>query len=248
MSNVERPERGRAVKPEGEAREATVIWRYMKLNSFLELLSGHLIQTRIDTLYDASEGAYGWKSVRFARPLLRRLGFDGKTPSTEDVIRAARTHAVATYWFEFDRESYGMWNIYGRSGESVAIETTVGALREMLARNGEVRIERMRYEPMEGEISDIHKIFFHKRREYKEEQEIRSVQIFRQPIDGPIVDQQLSLDDLNALVRRIILAPDSRPTFIDAVKKLVTAVFALERKRFGGQIDRSVLDEELVPQ
>ncbi|HEV3154456.1 MAG TPA: hypothetical protein VGZ02_11680 [Candidatus Baltobacteraceae bacterium] len=226
----------------------TVIWRYMKLNSFLELLSGHLIQTRIDTLYDASEGAYGWRNMHFSPELLRRLGQSGEPDDIQDAIRKARMHAVATYWFEFDRESYGMWRVYGRSGESVAVETTVGALRKVLSRSGEAWIDRMQYTPMEGEIDRIHTLFFHKRREYKEEQEIRSVQVFDKPLDGPIVDQQLSLDDLNALVKRIILAPYSRKTFIEAVNKIVRAVFAQERKRFAGEICSSALDEDLVPQ
>ncbi|HKU67325.1 MAG TPA: hypothetical protein VJP85_06105 [Candidatus Baltobacteraceae bacterium] len=218
--------------------DGTLLWRHLKLNSFLELLSGHLIQTRIDVLNDAAEGAYGYRHIRF------RNGADSK-----EAIRSARMRVAATYWFEFEeRESYGMWNVYGRSGESVAIETTVGALRELLGRDGEVRVERMRYEPMRGEIDDIATLFFHKRREYKEEREIRSVQVFKDPLEDTIVDQRLSLDDLNLLVRRIILAPDSRQTFIDAVKHIVESIFAFERKRFNGDICGSSLDEDLVPQ
>ena len=227
----------------------TVIWRYMKLNSFLELLSGHLVQTRIDVLHDAAEGAFGHKHVTFAPQMLERLGFDGKTPDAAEVIRRARTHAAATYWFEFEeRESYGMWSVYGRTGESVAIETTVGALREVIGRDGEARIERMRYEPMRGEIDSVHGLFFHKRREYKEEREIRSVQVYERPIPETIVDQRVSLDDLNTLIKRIILAPDSRQTFIDAVKRIVESVFAYEKRRFAGEICASALDQDLVPQ
>ena len=228
----------------------TVIWRYIKLNSFLELLSGHLVQTRIDTLNDAAEGAFGWKHLRFTPDLLERLGFprNGKTSNAADVIRRARTFVAATYWFEFDRESHGMWSVYGRSGESVAIETTVGALRDVLSREGDVRIERMRYGPMDGEVGDVHTLFFHKRREYRDEREIRSVQVFRTAMSEPIFDQRVSLDDLNTLVKRIILAPDSRTTFIDAVNRVVNAVFALENKRFAGEICGSSLDEDLVPQ
>ena len=216
----------------------TRLWRYMKLNSFLELLSGHLIQTRIDVLNDAAEGAYGYKHIRIP----------GEN-DTIDAIRRARTRVAATYWFEFEeRESYGMWSIYGRSGESVAIETTVGALREVLRREGHVRIERMRYEPMRGEIDDIATLFFHKRREYKDEREIRSVQLFEKPLEDSIVDQRLSLDDLNTLIKRLILAPDSRQTFIDAVKHVVESVFAFNGKHFAGEIAGSALDEDLVPQ
>ncbi len=225
----------------------TVIWRYMKLNSFLELLSGHLVQTRIDVLSDAAEGAYGYKNIHFTPALLGRLQFDGASPAAADVIRRARKHVAATYWFEFEQqESYGMWNIYGRSGESVAVETTVGALREVLSRAGETRIERMRYEPMSGEIADIHTLFFHKRGEYKDEREIRSVQVFAKPLEGSIFDQRLSLEDLNRLIKRIILAPDSRKTFIDAVKRTVESIFAYEHKRFAGEICGSALDEDLV--
>lgn len=216
----------------------TLLWRYMKLNSFLELVSGHLIQTRIDVLNDAAEGAYGYKRIRFP-----------DTPDAIEAIRRARTRVAATYWFEFEEhESYGMWNVYGRSGESVAIETTVGALRNVLRREGHVRIERMRYEPMRGTVDDIASLFFHKRREYKEEREIRSVQVFEQPLKDAIVDQRLTLDDLNILIRRIILAPDSRQTFIDAVRHIVESVFAFDGRRFAGKICGSSLDEDLVPQ
>lgn len=221
----------------------TLIWRYMKMNSFLELLSGHLVQTRIDVLNDAAEGSYGYRDIRFS-PEIRRSEGDNAA-----VIRAARKRVAATYWFEFEeRESYGMWSVYGRTGESVAIETTVGDLRAVLERQGKVRIERMRYEPMRGEIDDLATLFFHKRREYKEEREIRSVQLFDRPIAETIVDQRLSLDDLNRLVKRIILAPDSRRTFVDAVEHVVESVFAFEGSRFAGEIAGSALDEDLIPQ
>jgi hypothetical protein len=216
----------------------TLLWRYMKLNSFLELLSGHLIQSRIDVLNDAAEGAYGYKQIHL-----------NGARDVAGAIREARTRAVATYWFEFEeRESSGMWNVYGRTGESVAIETSVGALRQVLERKGQVRIERMRYEPMHGKIDDVATLFFHKRREYKEEREIRSVQVFPEPLKDPIVDQRLSLDDLNTLIRRIILVPDSRKTFIEAVKHVVESVFAYDGKRFKGEICGSALDEDLIPQ
>ena len=220
----------------------------MKLNSFLELLSGHLVQTRIDTLNDAAEGAYGFKKIRFAPSLLERLHFNGAPHDPGEVIRRARTYVSATYWYEFDQqESSGMWSVYGRTGESVAVETTVGALRTVLSREGEPRIERMHYEPMQGEIGDIHTLFFHKRPEYKDEREIRSVQVFLKPMDERITDQRVSLDDLNTLMQRIILAPDSRHTFIDAVNRIVRSVFAYESKEFTGDICSSALDQDLVP-
>lgn len=227
----------------------TVIWRYMKLNSFIELLSGRLVQTRIDVSGDAAEGAFGWRAVRFSPAVLARVGLTRNDGALSDeVIRRARTFAAATYWFEFDRESFGMWNVYGRSGESVAIETTVGTLREILSRNGDARVERMRYSPMRGEIADLHTLFFHKRREYKEEREIRSVQIFSEPLPDRIAEHRVDARDLNKLMRKIVLAPDSRKTFQDAMERVVGAIFWAGGGRYTGEICRSVLDEDLVPQ
>lgn len=83
--------------------DRTPLWRYMKLNSFLELLSGHLVQTRIDVLNDAAEGAYGYRDIRFSAEIR------GERADNAAVIRKARKRVAATYWFEFEeRESYGM--------------------------------------------------------------------------------------------------------------------------------------------
>lgn len=49
-------------------------------------------------------------------------------------------------------------------------------------------------------------------------------------------------------MKRIILAPDSRQTFIAAVKHVLESVFAFDGKRFAGEIAGSALDEDLVPQ
>lgn len=68
------------------------------------------------------------------------------------------------------------------------------------------------------------------------------------PLTEPIVEQRLSLDDRNTLVKSIILAPHSRQTFVEAVKHVVESVFAFEAKRFTGEITGSALDQDLVPQ
>jgi hypothetical protein len=228
----------------GRLSDDTVIWRYMKLNSFLELLSGRFVQSRIDQLSDAAEGAYGWKELRFSRQLAERLGGNG---DVKELIRRARRHVVGTFWVEFERESFGMWNVYGRSGESVALETDVGTLRKILGRRGELHVERMRYEPLRGEVERVETLFFHKRREYRDEREIRSLQVFPTPLAQPILDERLSIEDLEALLERVILAPDSRDTFVEAVEHVVKSVFAASGKRFSGRVERSALDQDLVP-
>jgi len=53
-----------------------------------------------------------------------------------------------------------MWSLYGRLSESVAIETTVGALRSVLSKRGDIRIERMRYTPASGTIFDLRDLYF----------------------------------------------------------------------------------------
>lgn len=71
---------------------------------------------------------------------------------------------------------------------------------------------------------------------------------FPEPLEEPIFDQTVTLDDLNKLVKGIILAPDGRRTFVRAVKHTVESVFAYEKKTFAGKICGSTLDEDLVRQ
>lgn len=238
----------------------TPIWRYMRLGPFLEMcMSNGLFQTRVDALADASEGAYGYKDSEFAIQLPASLGVKplavyGATgpsyvqPRKRDVIIAARRHTVVTCWFRHDNnESFGMWRVYGGDEFAVAISTTVGALRAAFSESANVRIASVAYSPMPIHINDAHTLFFHKRKEYIHENEIRSVQVFASPVPERYHLGLLSAEQMDALFATIVAAPGMRPTMFKSLLSLVKAQFASRELSFDdSRLRHSDLDNDLL--
>jgi hypothetical protein len=226
-----------------------IIRRYIKMHRFVELLYGLFVQVRADAFDDAAEGAYFTATTRFAESVFQNLAIqEGAAPA--QIVRQARLRTMTTCWYEGERESFGMWNVYSRLRESVAIESTVGQLRAVLRlSNSESRIERVRYSQLDGLVDDFASLFLHKREEYNYEGEIRSVWT-RSPsqFGGQFHNTRLDLNQLGTFLNRIILAPGSGQTFLEAVRFIVEAAFHIGNRRFNGRIDRSNLDTLLVPQ
>ena len=227
--------------------DGIVIRRYMRLSSFLVLLSGNLVQVRADAYQDAAEGAYGLHNVRFSLGVRRFLKLPPEA-SNETVVRNAREHTLCTCWYEGEYESFAMWNVFGLVGEAVAIETTVGALRAVLRDLGGLRVERVRYEPMEGLIEDVPSIFFRKRWEYEYEHEVRTVQVLPERVGSRIYNQAIDLNDKNQLIKKIIIGPQSNPMLRNSIETAVSAIFSAAKMTFDGDIVPSALDADIVPQ
>jgi|HubBroStandDraft_1064217.scaffolds.fasta_scaffold165307_2 hypothetical protein len=65
-------------------------------------------------------------------------------------VHELNSRALISCWHENDRESVAMWRLYVSGREGVALKTTVGRLRRVLAENSETwrrpTIGRVRYE------------------------------------------------------------------------------------------------------
>ena len=227
--------------------DSIAIWRFLRLNAFIELIAGNFVQVRADAFDDPMEGAFGFKDTQISRFLLSEIHLDLPASTTwkNEILSGLKSRALITSWFEFDRESYAMWRVYGRIGESVAIVTTVGQLRRVLA-DQPVRIERIRYNPLCGEITDLREPFFHKTPEYAYEREIRSVQIQKRPVGSKIYNKGLTLSELDEFINKVVVAPGNRAILPQAVQTIVTGVFNIAGMRFSGSIEPSQLDQYLI--
>jgi hypothetical protein len=240
--------------------DETPIWRYIPLGPFLELLmNSALFQTSVRVFEDGAEGAYGYKATRIDDSVPRSLllepsrymdasGLRQLPFKTPDVIKAARERTAVTCWFKHSgTESYGMWRIYGRDPFAVAIATSVGALRSILAGQTTTRVGAVAYRPLPAVVQDAHTLFFHKREEYQAEQEIRSIYVSQQPLDGRFLMWPLAPEQLDALLSKIIVAPAMRPTMYDTLLAVVKGKFeslglAFDSSRMTpSSLDRDVL-------
>jgi hypothetical protein len=249
----------------------TPIWRYMRLAPFIEMIMNFaLFQTRVSEFDDPLEGAYGYREAVIRPDVIQSLDppqrmtyhIYSRQPrpddsmvtahpvTPEDTIREARLRSCVTCWYHHDQtESYAMWRVYGSDSFAVAIETTVGALRNAFSASANAVIGGVEYSPLPSEVNSVHELFFHKRPEFATEREIRSVHVFQERLPGAAVPQRLSAPQMNILLSRIIAAPGMRETMYNSLRSLVAALFEGQGITFNvDRFQRSALDNDQLPQ
>ncbi len=116
-----------------------------------------------------------------------------------------------------------MWDEYGGSADSVAIETTVGLMRTSLG--DDFLIARVHYiDENSRSIGLAHSLepYLHKRMEFQWEKEMR---IIAQPEAGtPVQTGRRCRIDLAAVIRRIIVNPGASQGFLDEVHSLARSI------------------------
>jgi hypothetical protein len=110
----------------------TVLWRYMELARFLQLIDGrHLWFSRADKFNDPLEGTL----------TDGEFNYEPETPDEPPRFREATADPLAqmmrhtTYvncWRMGENESMAMWDLYGKGTGVVAVTTTVGRLKRQL--------------------------------------------------------------------------------------------------------------------
>lgn len=231
----------------------------MRLDSFIELVVNlSLAQIRVDLYEDEAEGGYYANHIvpkitngALKARLKAEYGYTSGESTYDDYIRRLRRTSFVTCWYEGSVESHGMWKVYGRQSESVAIETTVGRLRQLLVQNGygAALVERIKYEPMPAEITRIEDYLLHKLPEYKYELEVRTIML-----NGRFNDQQklvLPLDFSPAVmpnfVETIIVAPGTRDSLFKAIVDLVRDYWNRHNLPRIPNINRSSLENYRIP-
>jgi hypothetical protein len=229
----------------------------MSLGPFLSMLTSQaLFQTRVDAFKDASEGAYGYKNsdltrVASALKLPWRTFSDNEgeyrePPEKEEIIRVARARTAVTCWFR-GFESFSMWQIYARDHFGVAVVTTLGALRQAFENAENVVIGEVTYDRLPPVVADTHKLFFHKRAEYRDECEIRSVNVLPDPITDPHPMITLPPNTIDSLFANVVAAPGMQNTMFSSLLRILQTQFSALGLTFNGdRLRHSDLDDDLV--
>jgi hypothetical protein len=140
------------------------------------------------------------------------------------LLRFASQALYVSCWQEDEDESAGMWESFVQGNNGVAVRTTLGALRGVLdagSADRDVFLGRVEYlDYRAGSWGDFHWFApaFHKRRIFRQEQEIRAVIVwpsYRDLADGaadfPAAAGITVPVDLNLLIRGIVIAPEASP-------------------------------------
>lgn len=206
------------------------IWRYMDFTKFVSMLDHQgVFFPRASKLGDPFEGSYS-RGNEALRPTLYKnapniaSAFQRMSP----FMRWARDWTMISCWHMNEHESAGMWKLYAKTSEAIAIQSTYELLRESLHQSLQIGV--ITYIDYEKEWMPENNTFYpymHKRKSFEHERELRAISQDL-PQKGseadikatPPADGVWESVDLSKLVERIFVAPTSPPWFQELVQNV----------------------------
>jgi len=217
----------------------------MDFIKFVDLLDkSALFFTRADKLGDPFEGSHGkayvaemksaFKEGKDSEQILKNLG---------SVYKKIVKFTFLNCWHMNEHESAAMWNLYAKSNEGIAIQSSIAALRSSIIETGyEIYVGKVEYldyesEVMTGGLEEGERYpFFHKRKSFEHERELRlMIQDFKSAKSPIIYASPPHRDgihvsvDFGSLIERIYLAP-SCPKWQLGLLKSVTRKYELNKE------------------
>lgn len=226
------------------------IWRYMDLAKYLDLLrTQSLYLSSLTAFEDPWEGATS--SYNFERDLINSATQSGMDIGSvaqmlakhEDFAASQRQAVYVSCWHANDYESEAMWKLYGMTGNSIAIESSIERLasssREDTSEDGPTSLVAVRYRdlakqslPHEDAFNMLSKHAY-KRLSFQHEREVRLIHLLIDTKKMSTGSNSFSYDlaptgrpiavDLEMLVSRVVVSPKAQPWFrevvLDATKK-----------------------------
>ncbi|MCG7337163.1 DUF2971 domain-containing protein [Sporosarcina sp. ACRSM] len=229
------------------------LWRYMDFAKLVSLINNHsLYLCRSDMFKDIFEGKIIGFKVDDMRESLERIAsneyifedetikFEGK--DKQDLLEKAEEFTEQIYsdseyqrkntfincWHLNEYESAAMWDLYLKSDEGVAIQTTFDRLKNSI--NGceqEIYIGKVNYIDFTREsnfFGNVFEPFFSKRISFAHEQEVRLLYAGHHDAK-PLKDEDIYgvniKVDLSELVESIYVSPDASQWFVEIVEAVI---------------------------
>ena len=230
------------------------LWRYMSFPKFISLLHrSALYFTRADHFQDKYEGAYPLLDLKKLTGLLfeesKRFG-----PLHADFVNTAqkkrrkatlserqrmltkaglaqlqRTQVFINCWHINEYESAAMWDLYARSDDGIAIQSSYKRIAAAVEvdKTQDITLYNVQYLDYEtdsilkeGDIGSITQ-FISKRKSFEHEREARAIIVDPTREDST---KGMYIDcDLNALIEAVYVAPTSPGWYADAVEASIQA-------------------------
>ena len=234
------------------ADDKAVIWRFMDFPAFVDLLqSSSLHFSRLDALGDPFEGygtAMDYLKFKLPEQIFRASG--GASDQTSDKLEQWRAQQArdleqnqalallkriqvaetcwANCWHLIERESVALWKIYHGKNKPVAVQSTVGGLRDSIRSDGSndvsigvVQYPENRLRPAMSSAMSSAAQAMTKTPAFAFENELRAMLI-----PGPAQQVMLGTGtkvsvDLQALVAAVRLSPVAEPWHVELVQRLI---------------------------
>ncbi|PFS65523.1 DUF2971 domain-containing protein [Bacillus thuringiensis] len=222
------------------------LWRYMDFTKLVSMLSTQSIYfCRSDEFKDVFEGVIFGYEVETAREdlenVLSEFGFSEQFKANalrnpekykESVLKRSevdRKNVFINCWHLNDYESAAMWDLYLKSNEGIAIQTTFDRVKQSLnVYKEDIYIGKVKYidhTKQKNLNKSFLEPFFTKRISFKHEQEVRLVYAltpFHEEYDENPDEKGKNVQvDLTNLIECVYVSPDAAPWFVEVVKVIL---------------------------
>ncbi len=214
--------------------DSTRIWRYLDFTKFVSLLeTSSLFFCRSDKLSDPFEGSLPIVNVKLRQEqIATHNGYVNIFKiNSEKIGRELRKFIHLNCWHINEYESEAMWKVFLKSDEGVAIQTTIGKLKqgfhvsEIPVFIGDVQY--IDYYTHETPLNDILAPYFYKRKSFEYEKELRAMCfLHRDRVSHDILDEDVPEIgsyipvDLDILIDKLFVSPTAPEWFFDLTKSV----------------------------
>ncbi|NBL64895.1 DUF2971 domain-containing protein [Flavobacterium sp. NST-5] len=217
----------------------TVVWKYLDLSKFLDLLlSQKLFMSRSDKFEDQYEGTFSEPTFEEIKKIAEN------NPDFLDTYKSQRKNVVISSWHINEYESFAMWQIFTQNSEGLAIQSTIGKIKESLHRENqfEQHIGEVNYIDYKKEYIPFNDDFFpflFKRKSFQYEREVRIISNLSK--HNLNINEGVKIDvDINQLIERIYIHPKSENWYKNLVIQLV------KQLGFDFPIEKSDLESDIL--
>ena len=217
----------------------TIVWKYLDLSKFLDLLlSQKMFMSRSDKFEDQYEGT-------FSEPTFEEIKkIAANNPEFLDYYKSHREKVAISSWHTNEYESFAMWQIFTKNQEGLAIQSTIGRLKdalqpEQLTKQYIGEVNYIDYKKEYIPFDDNFFPFLFKRKSFQYEREVRII--------TDVTEQNISINDglkinvdINMLIEKIYIHPKSENWYKRLVIELVTKL------GFDFEIEKSDLESDIL--
>lgn len=215
------------------------VWRYMDFTKLVSLIDRRrLFFSRADKLGDPFEGSWPKRNVA-AREVVpdeisdeARDGFLKAMRDMGGINKNWPRFVAVNCWHQNRNESAAMWNLYLKSNEGIAIQSTYSKLKNSLIDAADIFLGKVRYIDYDTDVIEAGNMlgpFACKRKSFEHEQEVRAI-VMKWPtgkhginFEMGTIDSGLEIKtDLELLVENIYVAPNAPHWFTDLVQAVVS--------------------------
>jgi hypothetical protein len=208
------------------------LWKYMDFTKFVALISsGQLFHCRSDKFRDPYEGSYPIRNRESDEIIFSRIPSEYRENAIQQFYGFSEWTRQWTYiscWHVNEFESAAMWDLYAKTEEAIAIETTYEHLTLCLPDQAYIGlVEYINYNDQIIPVNNAFHPFLFKRKSFEHEREARTI-IQELPYD----DEKLNTERNNTifgknvqintarLIQKIYISPNAADWFTDLVKEV----------------------------